>query len=1685
MTNSDSASAATATSEFEKYRPRVLQLLRFLEGYVKLKSASPVRDVAQFANDGLVLWFADLPRENAIFCQAWSEPAEGQSDLWLRVQKQELPPCPPVPEELEPWVDLSEVQRSGGPRPKLRAVAFLPFPPVDSEDAGGGSPGGEDDADPQRNQVWQHRIEEHPEVPDRWQAYLERWDRWSQDHARKSAIQRVYASLYSAYQKHKRMGEEYELIVGLGLLIRDQARGPAIRRHTLAAQAVLEFDAKKGIISLRCPPVPGGAHVQPEDFLEPDEAPLREAHAELEDGLSVLGDAIWDRAQLLPILRGWANSIPPSPGPTFSDALSVPAGAAGIATLSWSPALILRQRTLRGTLALYRRLIEAIGNGAAIPFGLARQVDYLDDESRGATDLDQEPGPAAAARGTEEVYFPLPSNDQQRAIVDQLGRSRGVLVQGPPGTGKSQTIANLICHLLATGKRVLVTAETARALTVLKDKIPPEVRALCVSLLGADEGSFSELNAAVTGMSNRHAQWNDETAAASARKISDLERALSESRSQHAGLLRELRAFREAEAREVTVAGGPYHGTAAAIARKVGAERDAYDWLHVQVDGDPPPPLSNREAVELLGLVREFRTTEPARGGEPLLPLSDLPTPEAFAESVAAESEARRVADGYQAQREAPTFRGLLSAGATERTEIRANVQAFQAGSDALLQRPEPWIGDALRTVLGGAGAPWEVRAERTRALLADVRGFLRHDQPPTVELPAGMSEDRVRADAAAVLAHLGRGGRWSRFWIRPSAVRGRWYLRSQVSINGSVLSTAEHLGTLIQYLDARHAVAAAEELWPGNGVAELPQLETRVATLDENLEALGQVFELCDYATQIMVRLAQMDPPIPPPTWSRDGVGLLRDALDAADAEDRARQASAKVGVATSILRGASARGGASGVIEALLDAVSKRDPQAWSDAYGWAQMVQARAARLERLLALASRLGSSAPGALRALHDSWGDAVWEPRLSSFEAAWRWAVADQWLAKRRDPEEVPRLERRLAEGRHEEARLLAALAAERAWKHFLSRLTVKQQMNLVEWKNSIKAIGKGTGKGAAAHRAAALQSMAVCVEAIPIWVLPRYRVMEALDPKPDLFDCIIVDEASQMGIEGLCLWGLAKQIVVVGDPEQISPSGSFMALAPVAALAALFLKGIPFPAAFGPKASLYQHAERFKRRTVLREHFRCVPEIIGFSDRLCYAPNGTPLIPLRNYEPARLDPIQTRFVRDGVQEGRGSNVVNRPEAQAAVQQLLACTRDTAYKGKSIGVISLLGEAQARLIERMLLSALGPEEMEDRRLVCGDAYAFQGDERDVMFLSMVSAPNARIGVLGGEDAKQRFNVAVSRGRDQVWLFHSVAPEDLSDKCMRRVLLDYCLNPPEEDSGQATTFESEFERDVYDRIRAKGYRVRTQVPGGDQTTNEYRIDLVVEGDRARLAVECDGDTWHGAERYEADMYRQRQLERSGWSFIRIWASDYYRDRDLSLAPLWRELDRLRIEPAGMRPPRTVPPSPAEDVETTDALEVVPTAGEERGTTEAKATGQEQSYGSEDLPAEDSPLPALVEAPAARGTAAQSAAARPVGLGVATPVPSGDAELLAHFESVSALEWADLAQWAKLRSTWDTTRKRFIGHVSKALISGKQLDDAQRIWAARLHSLACRIGFHPHVNESGGGPQTGQQDLPFSE
>ncbi|WP_035354682.1 DUF559 domain-containing protein [Edaphobacter aggregans] len=119
-------------------------------------------------------------------------------------------------------------------------------------------------------------------------------------------------------------------------------------------------------------------------------------------------------------------------------------------------------------------------------------------------------------------------------------------------------------------------------------------------------------------------------------------------------------------------------------------------------------------------------------------------------------------------------------------------------------------------------------------------------------------------------------------------------------------------------------------------------------------------------------------------------------------------------------------------------------------------------------------------------------------------------------------------------------------------------------------------------------------------------------------------------------------------------------------------------------------------------------------------------------------------------------------------------------------------------------------------------------------------------------------------------------------------------------------GQEEDVDFEFERLLLKDLKLKGYRVATQWNVGS-----YRIDLVVEGVRERLAIECDGDRFHTLENLQADMERQAVLERLGWRFIRVRGSEFFRDPERPLIPLYERLERMGIEPMSSeaRPPDT--------------------------------------------------------------------------------------------------------------------------------------------------------------------------------
>ena len=555
-------------------------------------------------------------------------------------------------------------------------------------------------------------------------------------------------------------------------------------------------------------------------------------------------------------------------------------------------------------------------------------------------------------------------------------------------------------------------------------------------------------------------------------------------------------------------------------------------------------------------------------------------------------------------------------------------------------------------------------------------------------------------------------------------------------------------------------------------------------------------------------------------------------------------------------------------------------------------------------------------------------GAPAWSERLRSipasadadpivpndWRAAWDWAANLAHLERIGASSELASLHQDRLNAEKELRDLFAKLVKERTFFKLASSMKGTAKSALRSFADIIRRLAGGRGQRAALYRQDSRRAMESCYDAVPCWIMPTWRVSEQLPASFGAFDLVILDEASQSDARELPTLLRGEKILVVGDDRQVSPSAAFLSIANIGRLRNNFLSEFPYRAQVEPGASLYDLSRVMfpDRYVMLKEHFRCVEPIIRFSMKFY----NEPLIPLRVPKGVeRLDPpLVDIFVVDG--ERRGKSKVNPAEAEVIVVEiekiiadpLLSVLGGDNAKPRSIGVISLIGSEQAAFIQKKLMERIGEAAMVRHRIACGDSATFQGDERDIILLSMI-ADKRRKQAQTATQYEQRFNVALSRARDRLILVRSVTEDDLNPNDLKARVLGHFKSPmPEKQTAGAAMIDlcqSDFEREVFSALVEQGYCVSPQVG-----SEGFSIDLVVEGEAGRrLAVECDGDKYHGPERWADDMRRQRILERVGWTFWRCFGSNWRLDRDGVLDDLIQTLQRNEIHPIGGASSRT--------------------------------------------------------------------------------------------------------------------------------------------------------------------------------
>lgn len=1472
----------------EAQREAIDSLLTFIEEATSLRQTA----ARHLSRCGRLLRLPEL--EAAVPGLVAGDPTGADADLVCRIEKLEMPPCPPIPESLAPYATGD--WRAPEWTPDWKA---LPDPA------------------------------EHPESAELYETLAD-WLRirgaWLEARGEILPNHALFERLQDLRDHLSESNLRDECVIGTAIFTSNpdvtRAKNP-VRWPLLVQPLVIELGSSR-----RNLPVIEVRRNGDEDprLLAEILAPFAEdgvdlkAASRFEEWLEDAGaDAnLAGDESLSEALEKFAASLHP-------DCRFVPAGeelpeGSGekpAFTLEASPVILIQPRP-SGVRSAIRSIRKDIAEHRDVPAHLMEIVcpDVFPTLASGLTPtLSLEAKLAATAGEDPDVLLAKPANPEQLAIAHEVEHNNVVLVQGPPGTGKTHTIANLLGHFLSQGKRVLVTSHTTKALSVVKDLLPKEIQPLCVTMLGDRkdlEQTSSELITRLTRLN-----------------VEDLEariRALGLERHRLGTALADRRR-RIFEQRRIEHEAVEFNGRRYTLTEIAKFLREA-ERLQALIPGEVaegPLPLSFRELLELYGTNGRW-DAETARDLSGLLP-------------------------GFELLPDADTMRGMNrrwrdvlaeDAGDVTIDERRSasgeRLHAFMKGGETLLVAPESGISAltpamdlspltetdemkrlALSLGLADEGCR-EAFEQLERELAAANELALAVDRASLLDNRTVVIPDAIDADAAMKAAEWftandpdGSTGFLGRLFNKEA--REAADALAGVEVDGSRPASKEAFEAVALHARLKAAVKTVARTW--DSLAERADAPA-FATYGNN--AVRTLFTR--YGTSLSDTCIWWRRVFVPYIEGLLSAGIeaegMKELLESADPLEAARRFATDVLAPVHTARHREAELLALREWQATesqklyaaapacatarrLAAATLVDPDAW----------ELEAERLRKLLEdqplfarrteLLERLRAAAPewaNALEAGEPGFTTSNPSPEITN---AWLYRQLER-IYTRATAADLDALqsdaERLCADLREATAQLAVA----KAWLAVKSRLSNGPALSNLFSLAAYMKRAVGRGRKSAAWRREVNRLLPACQQAVPVWIM---MIQDALlnFSTASKFDVIVVDEASQADMTALPLLYMGKKVIVVGDDRQVTPLSVGTSEAAVDALCARHLEGrVKEPKLYDSRLSLYGLVQSMAFPAhMLVEHFRSVPAIIGWCSRLSY--NGT-IRPLRDASSSSLKPAVVPWRTRGT---AGDNGVNEEEAQAVIRLLRAMIHDPAYDGKTFGIIPMrsVHGAQVNRIRRLLVENFDPREIERRRIHCGISAEFQGDERDVVILSLVDSAAPGLPLRKETDGadgmmKKRWNVAVSRARDQLWLVHSFDPAaQLKPDDLRRSLFDWADGVMSGTIGAAEPFDlpdPEFTGQVLRALRKRGYRVEAGHDAG-----AWRLDMVVRARGRAAAIECDGSGREDEDAIRRDMERQTVLERAGWKFVRVRSADWFRRPEKTLERVCEALAALGIAP----------------------------------------------------------------------------------------------------------------------------------------------------------------------------------------
>lgn len=410
-----------------------------------------------------------------------------------------------------------------------------------------------------------------------------------------------------------------------------------------------------------------------------------------------------------------------------------------------------------------------------------------------------------------------------------------------------------------------------------------------------------------------------------------------------------------------------------------------------------------------------------------------------------------------------------------------------------------------------------------------------------------------------------------------------------------------------------------------------------------------------------------------------------------------------------------------------------------------------------------------------------------------------------------------------------------------------------------------------------------------ILLKIFPIWLVNLTDISKVLPLENELFDLAIIDEATQCDIAScIPIMQRAKRVAITGDPNQLRHI-SFLPKKKQKEFLDKYQIGGLEQFDYRKKSILDFFSENLKDQKnviFLDEHYRSLPRIISFSNQRFYGGR----LKIMTEKPVNYETRPVSLHKcNGERDEKG---INEGETKLIIKHLQHIIDESGIDTQSIGLLSPFRK-QVDHIYYEVIKALGYEVLRKHNILAGTAHSFQGEERDIMLISLAVDDNSHNAAFRFLEKPDVFNVSITRAKQEQRIFYSFNPENLKKgSILADFMAHHSAGVKAVGQNNETDIHDLFAEEVSDELRQAGYNtlISNSIAG-------HTMDLTVYKSGKSLGIDLIGYPGDFEEVYSLDRYKM--FKRAGLNIMPLPYTWWKLDKDRCLVRIWNELTQISL------------------------------------------------------------------------------------------------------------------------------------------------------------------------------------------